>query len=133
MVSGINVLNPSSYTPMINGGVGSGKIYVQVKPNQVVYSQFEHVSGYASKSNPDSGISVSKINILNTLIDQLVKIQSDTTKPKLPTDLTDSQVDVLIKDYQDKIQTALNVAKTNPFALSGGNSLGKGLIVNTLV
>ena len=76
--------------------------------------QFEHVSGYASKSNPDSGISVSKINILNTLIDQLVKIQSDTTKPKLPTDLTDSQVDILIKDYQDKIQTALNVAKTNP-------------------
>ncbi|MBQ1198404.1 MAG: hypothetical protein IIX47_07395 [Spirochaetaceae bacterium] len=133
MVSGINVLNPTSYSPIVNGGVGSGKVYVQVKPNQVVYSQFEHVSGYASKSNPDSGISVSKINILNTLIDQLVKIQSDTTKPKLPTDLTDSQVDVLIKDYQDKIQTALNVAKTNPFALSGGNSLGKGLIVNTLV
>ena len=133
MVSGINVLNPTSYSPIVNGGVGSGKVYVQVKPNQVVYSQFEHVSGYASKSNPDSGISVSKINILNTLIDQLVKIQSDTTKPKLPTDLTDSQLDVLIKDYQDKIQTALNVAKTNPFALSGGNSLGKGLIVNTLV
>lgn len=133
MVSGINSLNPTPYGSMVSGGVGSGKIYVQVKPNQVVYSQFEHVSGYASKSNPDSGISVSKINILNTLIDQLVKIQSDTTKPKLPTDLTDSQVDVLIKDYQDKIQTALNVAKTNPFALSGGNSLGKGLIVNTLV
>jgi hypothetical protein len=133
MVSGINVLNPTSYSPIVNGGVGSGKIYVQVKPNQVVYSQFEHVSGYASKSNPDSGISVSKINILNTLIDQLVKIQSDTTKPKLPTDLTDSQVDAIIKDYQDKIQNAINTAKTNPFALSGGNNLGKGLVVNTLL
>ena len=133
MVSGINVLNPSSYSPIVNGGVGSGKVYVQVKPNQVVYSQFEHVSGYASKSNPDSGISVSKINILNTLIDQLVKIQNDTTKPKLPTDLTDSQVDAMIKDYQGKIKTAINTAKANPFALTAGNGLGKGLVVNTLV
>lgn len=133
MVSGINILNPTPYGSMVNGGVGSGKIYVQVEPNQVVYSQFEHVSGYASTKNSDSGVSVSKINILNTLIDQLVKIQNNTTKPKLPTDLTDSQVDVLIKDYQDKIQNAINTAKTNPFALSGGNNLGKGLVVNTLL
>ena len=133
MVSGINILNPTPYGSMINGGVGSGKIYVQVEPNQVVYSQFEHVSGYASTKNSDSGVSVSKINILNTLIDQLVKIQNNTTKPKLPTDLTDSQVDAIIKDYQDKIQNAINTAKTNPFALSGGNNLGKGLIVNTLL
>ena len=62
MVSGINVLNPTPYGSMVNGGVGSGKIYVQVKPNQVVYSQFEHVSGYASSKNPDSGVSVSKIS-----------------------------------------------------------------------
>ena len=133
MVSGINILNPTPYGSMINGGVGSGKIYVQVEPNQVVYSQFEHVSGYASTKNADSGVSVSKINILNTLIDQLVKIQNNTTKPKLPTDLTDSQVDAIIKDYQDKIQNAINTAKTNPFALSGGNNLGKGLVVNTLL
>jgi hypothetical protein len=133
MVSGINILNPTPYGSMINGGVGSGKIYVQVEPNQVVYSQFEHVSGYASTKNSDSGVSVSKINILNTLIDQLVKIQNNTTKPKLPTDLTDSQVDAIIKDYQDKIQNAINTAKTNPFALSGGNNLGKGLVVNTLL
>lgn len=132
MVSGINTLNPSSYSPIVNGNIGSGKIYVQVKPNQVVYSQFEHVSGYASKDS-DNGISISKINILNTLIDQLVKLQNNTTKQKLPTDLTDSQVDAIIKDYQDKIKTALNVAKTNPFALTGGNSLGKGLVVNTLI
>ncbi len=133
MVSGINILNPTPYGSMVNGGVGSGKIYVQVEPNQVVYSQFEHVSGYASTKNSDSGVSVSKINILNTLIDQLVKIQNNTTKPKLPTDLTDSQVDAIIKDYQDKIQNAINTAKTNPFALSGGNNLGKGLVVNTLL
>ena len=133
MVSGINSLNPTPYGSMVSGGVGSGKIYVQVKPNQVVYSQFEHVAGYASSKSSDSGVSVSKINILNTLIDQLVKLQSDTSKQKLPTDLTDSQVDVLIKDYQDKIQNALNIAKQNPFALSGGNNLGKGLVVNTLL
>ena len=82
---------------------------------------------------PISFDSVSKINILNTLIDQLVKIQNDTTKPKLPTDLTDSQVDAMIKDYQGKIKTAINTAKANPFALTAGNGLGKGLVVNTLV
>lgn len=130
MVSGINILNPSTYGSMITGGIGSGKVYVQVEPSQVVYSQFEHVSGYASKSS-DSDVSVSKINILNTLIDQLVKLQNDAPKQKLPTDLSDSQVDALIKDYQDKIKTALNIAKQNPFALSGGNGLGKGLVVNT--
>ena len=62
MVSGINSLNPTPYGSMVSGGVGSGKIYVQVKPNQVVYSQFEHVAGYASSKSSDSGVSVSKIN-----------------------------------------------------------------------
>lgn len=132
MVSGISTLNPSSYSSLVQGGIGTGKVYVQVKPNQVVYSQFEHVSGYASSHSNGGGVPISKIKILNTLIDQLVKIQTNTQKPKLPTDMTDSQVDALIKDYQGKIKTAINTAKANPFALTGGNGLQMGLIVNTL-
>lgn len=132
MVSGISTLNPSSYRTLVQGGLGTGKVYVQVKPSQVVYSQFEHVSGYASAHSNDGGVPVSKIKILNTLIDQLVKIQTNTQKPKLPTDMTDTQVDALIKDYQGKIKTAINTAKANPFALTGGNGLQTGLLVNTL-
>jgi hypothetical protein len=33
--------------------------------------------------------------------------------------LSDSQVDTLIKDYQAKIQTSVETAKLNPYAISG--------------
>ncbi|MGP1587332.1 MAG: hypothetical protein ACTTHG_03205 [Treponemataceae bacterium] len=127
MVSGMPTLNPASYGSYVGGG---NKVYVQVKPNQVVYSQFEHVSGYSFSAQGDRFVPVSKIKILNTLIDQLVKMQANKTKPDLPTDMTDAQVDAMIKDYQQQVKAAINSAKESPFGLSGATGLPSALVMS---
>ncbi|MCR5698818.1 MAG: hypothetical protein K6G52_04140, partial [Treponemataceae bacterium] len=71
--------------------------------------------------------------ILNTLIDQLVSLQTNKTKPEMPTDLSDEQVDSLIKDYQNKIEMALSQAKNNPFAFGGASGLPTGIVLNASV
>ncbi|MCM1320825.1 MAG: hypothetical protein NC041_01450 [Bacteroides sp.] len=128
MVSDIPSLSAASYTSFFSGGISS-KLYVPVRPDQVIYSQFEHVSGVVSGSG-QSGVPVSKIKILNTLIDQLVKYKNDASASEMPMELSDAQIDALIKDYQGKISAAIQTAKANPFGMSGF-APPTGLIVNT--
>ena len=128
MTAEIPSMNPISYSSLVNSG---SKIYVPVESSEVIYTQFDHVSGYASRGSSDGGVPVSKIKILNTLIEQLVSLQTDKTKPEMPDDLSDKQVDSLIKDYQNKIEVALNSAKSNPFAFSGATGFPTGLVLDT--
>jgi len=127
MLSDIRSLNANLYHSMVSTGIGTGKLYVSVKPNQVLYSQFEHVSGIASGSG--SGVPVSKIQILNSLIERLAKVKNDPVQPELPGDLSDEQVDAMIEGYQNQISTAVQTAQANPFALTG-LSTPTGQLVN---
>lgn len=108
-------LNAHSY-PVSSGN----KLYVPVSPANVIYSQFDHISGVAVRSN-QNGVSVSKIKILNTLIDNLVKLrnQPKIDKAEEAAKMSDEQMDALIKNYQNEIKTAVNVAKTTGYGLAG--------------
>jgi hypothetical protein len=77
MITNINSLNAYSYRNVFPQG--SGKLFVPVQPSMVVYAQFDHISGVPSTSG--QGVRVSKIQILNTLIDQLVTTQNPGTNP----------------------------------------------------
>ena len=111
-------MNVYSYNQVVSGG--SNKLYIPVKPASVVYAQFEHISGVAAKPN-QKGVSISKLQILNTLISQLVSMKS---KPKADpevakTDLSNEQVDALIKNYQGQIQTSIKIAQNTGYGLAG--------------
>jgi hypothetical protein len=108
MILNIGTINPYSY-----GTFASGKLYVPVNPMSVVYAQFDHVSGIAA-GHGENGVSISKIQILNTLIEHLTAIKN---QPKTGTqNLSDKQVDVLIQNYQKQIQQAVH---STPYILSG--------------
>lgn len=112
MVSNLGIMNTYSYSSMLTG-TGNDKIYVPVKPQMVVYSQLEHISGVAANQN-QRGVNISKIQILNSLIERLVSIkQQPETVPNL-TD-NDPQINTLIQTYQERIHTAIKLAETNPF------------------
>ncbi len=149
MTSVMPSMNPISYSSLVQSG---SKVYVPVPANEVVYTQFDHVAGYAIHGSSgedesasisghftDSGVPVSKIKILNTLIDQLVSIKTDRSRESLSreftenTELSENQLDSLIKDYQNKIEDALNAAKGNPFAFDGTSGLQTGLVLNAAV
>ncbi len=131
MISGIGSISGIAHA---NYGVGSaqslsfssgGKLYVPVSPSMVGYAQFEHVRGIPS-SNPNGGVNISKIKILNTLIDRLVDMKQKPTLEKPESEMSDAQVDALIKDYQKQIQNTINIAQANPYALSGAPAGGAG-------
>ena len=82
----------------------AGKLYVPVKQSSLIYSHFAHVSGIAAK-NGQNGVSITKLQILNSILEHLSAIKNE---PKLSvTDLTQNQIDSLIKNYQEQLkQTA---------------------------
>ena len=122
-------INPYSYSNVLSGS--SGKIYVPVAANMVIYSQLEHISGFAA-SEHQQGVAVDKVQILNRLIEQLSAMKH--TQPKTVSQesitLDEKQVDALIKDYQAKIQDTLALAKQIPYATGGASNLAAGAMVD---
>lgn len=115
MTSGIGNINMYAFTNSTQNSA-MGKLYVPVSKSALLYSHFDHVSGVAVK-NGQSGISISKIRILNSLIERMAAIKNE---PKMSiTDISDERADALIKNYQKQLQTALQ----NPYILSGAQPM----------
>lgn len=117
--NGIN-LNASSYKSLFTSS--GGILNVPVHPSAVIYSQFDYVHGIAAGEG-QKGISVSKVSILNTLINQLVNMKKNPsfTKEEI-TGMNDQQKDALIQQYQKQIQQEVAVqaqAQTGSYGLAG--------------
>ena len=97
-------LNAATYNTVASSS--SGRLYVPVKPSAVIYAQLSHVHGTAAK-NGQKTVSLDKVHILNTLIDQLVNMDKKTVSRNDVLALTDNQKDALIKSYQDQIHNAI--------------------------
>lgn len=119
MMTSMHNLSPYSYNGITSGGA-SGKLYVPVSPSSVIYAQFDHISGVAAKGS-QHGVSISKIQILNTLIENLSKIKATSkTNPAVKeTHLSDEQLDVLIKNYQQEIKQTVSLAQNTQYGLAG--------------
>lgn len=97
---------------------GNEKLHVPVKPVNVIYTQFDHVSGVAARPG-QHGITVTKAQILDSLIDQLVsmKAQKMEQRPQMPGDA--ERIDTLISDCQAKLQTSMQIAEATGYGLAG--------------
>lgn len=80
----------------------SNRVSLPVSSTQFIYSQFEHVQGIASK---EGGVSISKLQILNSLIDHIIQKKSTASSEKLKAEnLDEVQLEKLISKIQTKIQ-----------------------------
>ncbi len=118
--SGIT-LNASSYKTLFSSSAGS--LYVPVKPSAVVYSQLDYVHGVSSGAD-GKGVPVNRIRILNSLIHQLVSMKKSSSESMLSSfnyeDMTESQKDALIKQYQKQIADAVTAsAEPATYGLAG--------------
>ena len=126
MMTNISNLSPYSYNGIASGGA-RGKLYVPVNPANVIYAQFDHISGVAAKKG-QHGVSITKIQILNTLIENLAKIKTQSSSSEYQQmHLSDEQVDVLIKNYQQQIKQAVTQAQSVQYTAAGINSLSGAL------
>ena len=113
MTSGLLSTYSYSYASMHNA---IGKVAIPVKQSMVIYSQLEHISGYADPKD-SSGISLNKVYMLNTLIEKVSSSKIEAAGKIDIKGLSEEQLDSMISDYQAKLQTQHTTAKTNPYAV----------------
>ena len=118
MVNGISLnANNFNYSGIVSNG-GHGKLYVPVAQSNLIYAHFDHVTGVAAKPN-QKGVSISKIQILNSLLNQLISMKNQPKPNIAPENMDDSQLDALIQSTQSKIQTNIQVAQATGYGLAG--------------
>ena len=117
MVSNYASLSTLSYAAMTSISAG-GRAYLPVDTNQVVYSHFQYVSG-VPRAKDQNGVSIGKLKILNTLIDQLVKMRENEQENKLLTANSDEKtLDTMIEYVNNKIHTEITLSKNIGYASS---------------
>lgn len=122
----MNINYNSAYTI---SSLSQNKIYVPVNKNSLIYSHFNHVSGVQAKKG-QTGVSISKINILNTLIENLSAIKSGK-RPNISYQ-SEEQIDSLIQNYQTQIKQAIKASEDIPY-LNTTAKVQTGLIFNVYV
>ncbi|MCQ2592274.1 MAG: hypothetical protein MJ188_05775 [Treponema sp.] len=119
MSTAIGNFNTFSYGS-ISGSTAGSKLYVPVSKSSLLYSHFDHVSGVAA-GRGQKGVSISKIQILNSLIERLSSIKNQPKESV--SDISDDQADALIQQYQKQMQQAIQT----PYILSGAQPMAGDL------
>ena len=107
-------------TAASNGGTS-----LPVAPGMLIYSHFKHVSGTPAPEGTQ-GVNISKLRILDTMIEQLSKMKSrDLIKSEAQSDFpidgnNEERINALIEHYQSQIKTAQNVSIYIPAAPATG-------------
>jgi hypothetical protein len=99
-----------AYTPRY----GEGRISLPVVPSQLLYANFQYVSGVPAQAG-SAAYSVDKLHILDVLISRLESVRSQPLAAKEASDsLTSARVDALISQYGSEIHS-LVTASTLPY------------------
>ena len=106
----------SAYGHFSAGTTGS-KLYVPVSHSSLLYSHFDHVSGFPAKKG-QNGVSISKIQILNTLIDHLSSIKAGKTPAAMKSTSPD-EINSLIENYQTQIRQAVAASQNSLYGIAG--------------
>jgi hypothetical protein len=97
-----------------------GRASLPVAPGLVIYSHFKHVSGTPAPDGT-TGVNISKLRILDTLIEQLSKMKKQESFDFGNLDGSDEKrVNALIEQYQKQIKTAQSVNIYTPAAPATG-------------
>lgn len=127
MVSNSSPLQALSQIAMPKISAG-GRAFVPVKASQVLYSHFKYVSGFA-QAQGQSGMSIDKLRILNSIIDQLVSMKTneaqkakltESAAAQLESEISENQIDGLLDYYHNQIKNTMIQTENIGY---GGNPL----------
>ncbi len=114
MISNYAPVTAISYAVMPRISTG-GRACFPVPANQVLYSQFKYVAGVPSDKG-QNGVSIDKLKILNTLIEQLVRMKEENSQPIVTKSTAGKDLDNLIEYVNTKINAEIDVAKDTVYA-----------------
>lgn len=119
MTTNILTLSPYSYSNYASGT--AGKLSVPVNPASVIYAQFNHVSGVAA-SRGEAGVSVTKIQILNSLINNLSAIRNES-KDDTAQNASAEKQDLLIDKFHAELKRTMSKEPEATFMLAGAQPM----------
>ena len=103
------------------------RMSVPVRPSQTVFAQYSHISGTPA-STGQSTVPLSRVQLLNSLIDNLQKLKRDPGYSPDMAKTSPERADALIKQYATELHQAM-VSSPAAFGTLGGAS-GKGMVFN---
>jgi hypothetical protein len=83
-----------------------------VAPSSYIYSHFKHVSGVPAPEGVH-GVAITKLKILDVLIEQLSQIKKQGTGAGGP--VPDDRIDALIEQYENQIRQAKAASVSMPY------------------
>lgn len=93
-----------------------GRMSLPVSPGLVIYSHFKHVSGTPAPEGT-MGVNISKLKILDTMIEQLSKMKKQPSADFGAFDGNDEKrINALIDQYQKQIKAAQATSIYTPAA-----------------
>lgn len=104
------------------------RMSVPVKPSQTVFAQYRYISGTPASSGQQT-VPLSRIQILNSLINNLQKIKNDPGYKSENAVTSPGRADALIQQYASELHQVVK-STPNPFQNFGGGGSGTGMIFN---
>ena len=127
-IQGVSVSKSLNVTNLIRAQYSSGRISLPVNRNQSLYARFKHIWGFPAV-NQEEGFSLSKLRVLDNLIERLNNFQGGNKKILQFTEISSGAVDSLIAQYEQQLH---HLAVETPIPY-GPRFSEKGLLVNILV
>jgi len=94
----------------------NGRMSLPVSPSQLIYSHFKHVSGTPAPEGT-SGVNISKLKILDTLIEQLSRMKNQPAAEfGIEGELDENRINALIDQYQKQIKATQAAGVYSPAA-----------------
>jgi hypothetical protein len=108
---------PTAALPSIGYAISisrGGRMSLPVTPSNYIYSHFKHVSGTPAPEGV-RGVTISKLKILDVLIEQLTQIKKQPEiKPELSP--SDDRIDALIEQYRSQIRQTQAANAAMPYS-----------------
>jgi len=120
--------NTVPVTDMLRVRFSSGRLNLPISAS--VFVGFEHITGVPS-SKKGEGFSVFKLQMLDSLIDRLVKLQTKAMEQGDYASMSPEAMDVMIEKLTKELHSAISRAATTPFGVAlGSGDAQNGQILN---
>ncbi|MDR2747920.1 MAG: hypothetical protein LBB77_10810 [Treponema sp.] len=107
---------PSIGYAMSAGRSMGGRMSLPVAPAMYIYSHFRHVSGTPAPEGTQ-GVAISKLKILDVLIEQLSRIKKQGNEAPLSAEAVSAErIDALIEQYEQQIRSAQAASQALSFS-----------------
>ena len=111
MINGIQNISVPVLSQIVPQGT---KMSLPVNPASLVYSHFEHVSGIPA-SKEDEGVSISKLNLLDVLINKVNEIKETNYLPNTASAITENSFEGIVENFNNQIRQAKDSGASLPY------------------